>query len=119
MQTALRVLSTHCKLGEMATPEDVENVRWWAGDATLSPAEAAAVIVWRELEERHGGIASAVEAAPSSRIVPVGRREWEKGLHGFGRPETLGGVQPAGINFTESATNAASPCFSEIKPVDE
>ena len=55
MQTALRVLSTHCKLGETATPEDVEKVRSWAGDETLSPADAAAVIVWRELEERRDG----------------------------------------------------------------
>jgi hypothetical protein len=111
MQTALRVLSTHSKLGEMATPEDVENVRSWAGDETLSPAEAAAVIVWRELEERHGGI----EAATS----PRGRREWEKGSGGFGWPDTLGSVQPAGINFTASATKAVSPWFSGTKTVDE
>jgi hypothetical protein len=115
MQTALRVLSTHCKLGETATPEDVEKVRSWAGDETLSPADAAAVIVWRELEERRDGIDRAVEAATS----PRGRREWEKGSGGFGRPDTLGGVQPAGINFTERATKAASPCFSGIKTVDE
>jgi len=119
MQTALRVLSTHCKLGETATPEDVEKVRSWAGDETLSPADAAAVIVWRELEERHGGIDSAVEAAPSSHIVPAGRREWEKGLHGFGLPEALGSAQSAGINFTASATKAVSPWFSGIKTVDE
>ena len=115
MQAALRVLSTHCKLGETATPEDVENVRSWAGDESLSPAEAAAVIVWRELEERHCGIVSAIEAATS----PRGCREWEKGSGGFGRPETIPSVQPAGINFTESATKAASPCFSGIKTVDE
>lgn len=119
MQAALRVLSTHCRLGETATPEDVENVRWWADDETLSPAEAAAVIIWRELEERHGGVSSPVEAATSSRMVPAGRREWEKDLVGFGPPETLRSVQPAGINFTERATKAASPSFSGTKAAGE
>jgi hypothetical protein len=86
MQAALRVLSTHCKLAETATPEDVENVRWWAGDETLSLPEAAAVIIWRELEERHGGVVSPVEAVTSSGIVPAGYRERERDLRGFGRP---------------------------------
>jgi hypothetical protein len=53
MQAALRVLTTHCKLGETATLEDVENVRWWAGDETLSPPEAATVVVRRELRRSH------------------------------------------------------------------
>ena len=65
MQAALRVLSAHCKLGETATPEDVENVRWWAGDKALSPPKAATVIIWRELEERRGEVFSPVEAATS------------------------------------------------------
>jgi hypothetical protein len=51
MHAALRVLTTHCKLGDTATPEDVENVRWWAGDETLSPSEAAKTVVQRELQK--------------------------------------------------------------------
>ena len=50
MHAALRVLATYCKLGNTATPEDVENVRWWAGDETLSPSEAATTVVQRELQ---------------------------------------------------------------------
>jgi hypothetical protein len=50
MQAALRVLTTHCKLGKTATSEDVENVCWWAGDKTLSPSEAANIVVQRELQ---------------------------------------------------------------------
>ena len=72
MQAALRVVWAHCKLGETVTPEDVENVRWWAGDKTLSPPEAATVI---ELEERRGEVLSPVEAATSLRMVPARRRE--------------------------------------------
>lgn len=50
METALRVLTTHCDLGKTATPEDEENVRGWAGDGELSPPEAATVVIRRELE---------------------------------------------------------------------
>lgn len=50
MQVALRVLSTHCQLGTTSTPEDEENVRWWAGDQTLPPDEAATLVVRRELQ---------------------------------------------------------------------
>jgi hypothetical protein len=52
MEAALRVLTTHCDLGKTATPEDEENVRWWAGNEALSPAEAATVVIQREL--KHG-----------------------------------------------------------------
>jgi hypothetical protein len=57
MQAALRVLSTHCQLGTTATPEDEENVRWWAGDETLSPPEAATVVVHRELQRNNAASA--------------------------------------------------------------
>lgn len=50
MAAALRVLTTHCGLGTTATPEDEENVRWWAGDEALSLADAATVVIQRELE---------------------------------------------------------------------
>jgi len=45
-----------------ATPEDEMNVRWWAGDEALSPPEAAAVVIRRELERDHAaGSLTAVE----------------------------------------------------------
>jgi hypothetical protein len=50
MAAALRVLTTYCGLGTTATPEDEESVRWWAGDDALSLADAATVVIQRELE---------------------------------------------------------------------
>lgn len=48
--TALRVLAAFYKLGQTATMEDIANVRRWAGDESLSPMDAAASVVRRELE---------------------------------------------------------------------
>jgi hypothetical protein len=50
LETALRVLTTYCDLGNTATAEDERNVRWWAGDAGLPAPDAAAVVIQRELE---------------------------------------------------------------------
>ena len=52
MLAALRVLTTFYKFGEMASREDIDNVRKWAGDETLSPTDAAVVVVRRELDAR-------------------------------------------------------------------
>ena len=52
MLAALRVLTTFYKFGEMASLEDIDNVRKWAGDETLSPTDAAVVVVRRELDGR-------------------------------------------------------------------
>ena len=51
MEAALRVLTTHCDLGKTVTPEDEENVRWWAGNEALSPTEAATVVIQREIKQ--------------------------------------------------------------------
>ena len=62
LEVALRVLTTYCDLGKTATQEDEMNVRWWAGDEALSPPEAAAVVIRRELErDRAAGSLTAVE----------------------------------------------------------
>ncbi len=50
--TALRVLTTFYEFGETATLEDMENVRRWAGDEELSPADAAVIVVRQELDRR-------------------------------------------------------------------
>jgi hypothetical protein len=68
LEAALRVLTTHCDLGKTATPEDEENVRWWAGNEVLSPAEAATVVIHREL--KHGlGVRSLTPACECAGLV--------------------------------------------------
>jgi hypothetical protein len=57
MLTALRVLTTFYQFGETATLEDIDKVRGWAGDRTLSTPEAAAVVVRRELDRSNGAVA--------------------------------------------------------------
>jgi len=52
MLTALRVLTTFYRFSETATLEDIGNVLSWAGDQTLSPPDAAVVVVRRELDRR-------------------------------------------------------------------
>jgi hypothetical protein len=70
LEVALRVLTTYCDLGKTATPEDEMNVRWWAGDEALSPPEAAAVVIRRELERDHAaGSVTAVETVPRWECV--------------------------------------------------
>jgi hypothetical protein len=83
MLAALRVLGTHCKLGKTATPEDLENVRWWAGDETLSPPEAATIVIQRELQ-RNGTV---TDRATRPAMPPSPSEH---------------------VNFTTSATKAAS-----------
>jgi hypothetical protein len=49
---ALRVLTTYYKFGQTASLEDMDNVRRWASDESLSAPDAAMIVVRRELERR-------------------------------------------------------------------
>jgi len=117
-RAAARALELACLRGPRPRP-GVTGLRRGLDRARAEPAAKALLERLERCLEPALRIDSAVEAAPSSHIVPAGRREWEKGLHGFGLPEALGSAQSAGINFTASATKAVSPWFSGIKTVDE
>jgi hypothetical protein len=99
MQAALRVLWAHCKLGETVTPEDVENVRWWAGDKngvarSLAPSRRQQACEWCQPVAANAGSNYVVLADQhpfalcSLRVQILPRAQQELRRHGFPQIKT-------------------------------